>query len=56
MTSTTSPQQSSTVVLEPAAQAFADATANPPFVYELPVAEGRKLVDDTQSGEIGGRS
>ncbi|MEU6313598.1 alpha/beta hydrolase [Streptomyces sp. NPDC047014] len=38
-------------VLEPAAQAFADATAKPPFLYEIPVAEGRKAVDDVQSGE-----
>jgi len=52
MASTTSSEQSATVVLEPAAQAFAEATADPPFVYDLPVAEGRKAVDDTQSGEI----
>ncbi|MFE6905737.1 alpha/beta hydrolase [Streptomyces erythrochromogenes] len=38
-------------VLEPAAQAFADATAKPPFLYEIPVADGRKAVDDVQSGE-----
>ncbi|MFI2370743.1 alpha/beta hydrolase [Streptomyces sp. NPDC018833] len=37
--------------LEPAAQAFADATARPPFLYEIPVADGRKAVDDVQSGE-----
>ncbi|MFJ3634098.1 alpha/beta hydrolase [Streptomyces sp. NPDC090112] len=37
-------------VLEPAAQAFADATATPPFLYEIPVAEGRKAVDDVQNG------
>jgi acetyl esterase len=41
-----------TPVLEPAAQAFAEATANPPFLFELPVAEGRKAVDDVQSGTI----
>ncbi|MDA0178756.1 alpha/beta hydrolase [Solirubrobacter phytolaccae] len=40
------------VVLEPAAQAFAEATANPPYLYEVPPAEGRKIVDDTQSGDI----
>jgi hypothetical protein len=33
----TSATISSQVVLEPAAQAFADATAQPPFVYELPI-------------------
>ncbi|MGW3739934.1 alpha/beta hydrolase [Streptomyces sp. NPDC005146] len=37
--------------LEPAAQAFAEATAQPPFLYEIPVADGRKAVDDVQSGE-----
>ncbi|MGW0120813.1 alpha/beta hydrolase [Streptomyces sp. NPDC003327] len=38
-------------VLEPAAQAFADATARPPYLYQIPVADGRKAVDDVQSGE-----
>ncbi|MFJ9591753.1 alpha/beta hydrolase [Streptomyces virginiae] len=42
---------SSRPVLEPAAQAFADATAQPPFLYEIPVADGRKAVDDVQSGD-----
>ncbi|MFI8966406.1 alpha/beta hydrolase [Streptomyces sp. NPDC053493] len=37
--------------LEPAAQAFADATAQPPYLYQLPVADGRKAVDGVQSGE-----
>ena len=41
-----------TVVLEPAAQAFAEATANPPFLFDLLPEEGRKAVDDVQSGEI----
>ena len=41
-----------TPVLEPAAQAFAEATANPPFLFELTPAEGRKAVDEVQSGEI----
>ncbi|MDQ1697861.1 MAG: acetyl esterase [Frankiaceae bacterium] len=39
-------------VLEPAAQAFAEATATPPFVSDLPPSEGRALVDEVQSGEI----
>jgi acetyl esterase len=39
-------------VLEPAAQEFADATANPPQLYGLPVAEGRKMVDSVQDGDI----
>ncbi|MFE6815046.1 alpha/beta hydrolase [Streptomyces sp. NPDC057677] len=38
-------------ILEPAAQAFAEATAQPPYLYQIAVAEGRKAVDDVQSGE-----
>ncbi|MFJ1811420.1 esterase, partial [Streptomyces sp. NPDC088157] len=38
-------------VLEPAAQAFAEATANPPYLFDLAPAEGRKAVDEVQSGE-----
>ena len=41
-----------TVVLEPAAQEFADATANPPFLFDLQPEEGRKAVEDVQSGAI----
>ena len=39
-------------VLEPAAQAFADATAERPFLFELAPAEGRAAVDEVQSGQI----
>lgn len=39
-------------VLEPAAQAFVEATANPPYLFELNPVEGRKTVDDVQSPEI----
>jgi acetyl esterase/lipase len=39
-------------VLEPAAQAFVEATANPPFLADLGPVEGRKAVDHVQSGEI----
>ncbi|MFC8348371.1 alpha/beta hydrolase [Streptomyces sp. NPDC057280] len=39
-------------VLEPAAQAFADATANPPYLFDLGPVEGRKAVDEVQSGDI----
>ncbi|MFI1676317.1 alpha/beta hydrolase [Streptomyces sp. NPDC020607] len=39
-------------VLEPAAAAFAEATGQPPFLFELPPAEGRKAVDEVQSGDI----
>ena len=40
------------VSLEPAAQAFAEATANPPYLYQLPPAEGRKTVDGVQDSPI----
>ncbi|MDF3298909.1 alpha/beta hydrolase [Streptomyces tropicalis] len=39
-------------VLEPAAADFARATANPPFLFDLPPAEGRKAVDEVQSGPV----
>lgn len=38
-------------ILEPAAQAFADATARPPYLHQIPVAEGRKAVAGVQSGQ-----
>jgi acetyl esterase/lipase len=41
-----------TVVLEPAAQAFAEATSTPPFIYELTPAEARKVLDDVQAEPI----
>ncbi|MFI6340193.1 alpha/beta hydrolase [Streptomyces sp. NPDC050535] len=39
-------------VLEPEALAFAEATANPPYLFDLAPAEGRKAVDEVQSGEV----
>ncbi|MFJ3648871.1 MULTISPECIES: alpha/beta hydrolase fold domain-containing protein [Streptomyces] len=39
-------------VLEPAAAAFAEATANPPYLFDLGPIEGRKAVDEVQSGAI----
>lgn len=39
-------------VLEPAAPSFAEQTANPPFNLQLPPAEGRKALDEFQSGDI----
>jgi acetyl esterase/lipase len=47
-TSTTTP----THVLEPAAQAFADATANPPYLNDLGPIDGRKTVDEVQAGGV----
>ena len=40
------------VVLEPAAQEFADATSDPPYLFDLGAVEGRKVVDEVQSGAI----
>ncbi|MEU6788981.1 alpha/beta hydrolase [Nonomuraea angiospora] len=37
------------VVLEPAAQEFADATARRPFIYELPPEDGREALERLQS-------
>ncbi|MET9911654.1 esterase, partial [Streptomyces sp. NPDC006476] len=48
MTGTTAPRP----VLEPAAQAFVEATANPPYLFDLGPVDGRKTVDEVQSGEI----
>ncbi|MFC1414315.1 alpha/beta hydrolase [Streptacidiphilus sp. N1-12] len=39
-------------VLEQAAAEFAAATANPPYLFDLGPAEGRKAVDEVQSGDI----
>lgn len=39
-------------VLEPAAQQFADATANPPFLYELGPEAARKVLDDVQAAPV----
>ncbi len=42
----------SPVVLEPASQAFVEATATPPFLYELTPDEARKVLDDVQAAPI----
>ena len=39
-------------VLEPAARAFADATAQPPYLFDLGPDQGRKTVDEVQSPEV----
>jgi acetyl esterase len=39
-------------VLEPAAQAFVEATADPPYLFDLDLVQGRKTVDHLQSGEV----
>jgi acetyl esterase len=50
--STTTETKAVKPVLEPAAQSFVEATAKPPYLFEIPPAQGRKAVDDVQSGEI----
>ena len=40
------------VVLEPASQAFVEATAKPPFLYELTPDQARAVLDDVQSAPI----
>ncbi|MET9338117.1 alpha/beta hydrolase [Nonomuraea sp. NPDC003804] len=39
-------------VLEDAAQAFVEATKNPPFLYDLGPVEGRKAVDSVQDDDV----
>ena len=39
-------------MLEPASQRFVEATAAPPFLYELTPAEARKVLDDVQAAPI----
>jgi acetyl esterase/lipase len=39
-------------ILEPAAQAIADATSTPPFIYELGPDGARKVLDDIQAAPI----
>src|ERR1700749_3412323 len=40
------------VALEPASQALVEATAKPPFIYELSPAEARAVLDDLQAAPI----
>ena len=40
------------VVLEPESQAFVEATAKPPALYDLTPAEARKVLDDVQAAPI----
>jgi acetyl esterase/lipase len=42
----------STHVLEKEGQAFADATAKPPYLYEIGPAAARKVLDDVQASPI----
>ena len=40
------------LALDPAAQAFAEATSEPPFLFQLSPDDGRKAVDEVQSSDI----
>ena len=44
------------IQLEPAAQAFVQETSNPPFLFQMPLAEGRATVDKVQSSPIDKRT
>ncbi len=39
-------------VLESAAREFADATADPPYLFDLSIADGRRTVDSVQDGDV----
>src|SRR5262245_30609361 len=41
------------VVLEPASQAFVEATSKPPYLYDLTPDAARKVLDDVQAAPIG---
>ena len=41
-----------TIQLESEAQAFAEATANPPYLFDLGPEKGRPVVDEVQSGPV----
>jgi acetyl esterase len=47
-----STQQTTAVVLESAAQEFADATSTPPFIYQLAPAEAREVLEGVQRSPI----
>ena len=42
----------SNYILEPPAQEFADATTQPPFLYELEPERARKVLDDIQAAPV----
>ncbi|GAA4227621.1 alpha/beta hydrolase [Actinomadura meridiana] len=42
----------SAIVLEPAAREFADATSQPPFLYEIGTDNARQVLDDVQSTPV----
>src|ERR1041384_7442224 len=46
------PESQIDIVVEPAAQDLADASASPPFIYELTPDDARKVLDDLQAQPI----
>lgn len=50
--STTTTTKSRSVVLEAASQNIVEATAQPPLLYELPVEQARKVLDDVQAEPV----
>ncbi|HUN31646.1 MAG TPA: esterase, partial [Trebonia sp.] len=40
------------VVLEPAAQEFADATSKPPFIYQLSPGNAREVLEEVQRSPV----
>jgi acetyl esterase len=51
-TTNSPPRATDQIPLEAAAQEFCDATANPPFLYDLGPEQGRKVVNQTQAGPV----
>jgi acetyl esterase len=47
-----STQETTAVVVEPAAQEFADATSTPPFIYELSPDKAREVLEDVQHSPV----
>ena len=50
MSATIEPEPATKPPLEPEAQAFADATANPPFLYDLGPEKGREVIRPGRPG------
>jgi acetyl esterase/lipase len=46
------PMKTGEIVLEPAAQQFADATSTPPFIYELGPEKAREVLEQVQASPI----
>lgn len=47
-----STQSSTRINLEPAAQALVEATGTPPFLFQLPIEEGRATLEQLQSDDV----